>query len=812
MEQAVPLRPEDLAWRCPPAWLQFQTTGDISTFDELALQDEALAALRLGLTIRARGYNVYVAGLPGTGRTSTVRSLLREERSGTVPDDLVYVHNLRDPRAPRFMRLQAGRGKVLRDAMTVAADTFRQGLSALRASGAHRRRRDRVARRFREQQGKVLAQFQDEVARQGFATVEVNLGPTRRHQVAPLVDGHAVPIGELPALVKAGKLTREQADAFDRAYSDLSARLADVSARLRAIAFELEQALAEADREGARPLVEESLDEIRERVGLAAGQNPNLDHYLEESGEFLLAVFPALFAAGEAAPLEAGDDGAGDPLEALRVHVLVDRTGQEGRPVVEESQPSAARLLGYVDVQRLPDGTMRAELGGLRAGALHHADGGFLLVNAHDLMNEDGAWPALRRALRTGRVPMHLVTAGDGPPPLVPAEAPIDVTVVLVGSLALRDALAQGDEEFGKLFKVTALLEDRGPLSQEAVRSYANYVARTAARERLVPFDAGAVARLVESMVRLSGARTKLSTRFRLMTDLARESSWHAREAGAAQVADAHVDRAIEARRTRQGMLSRRIRESIEEGTLLLDVHGLHAGQVNALAVVETSLERFGYPVRVTATASVGRSGIIDIEREAELSGEIHTKASLILAGWLRSRFARLHPLAVTASLCFEQSYGGIEGDSASCAELIALLSSLAEVPVRQDLALTGAVDQQGNILAVGGVNEKVEGFWRICRARGLTGTQGVVLPASSVETLQLDPDLVADVAAGRFTVYAVRRVEQVAELLLGVPLGEPAADGAWPPGSLGLRIASRLREMAESMRSFGDVAGAPGV
>jgi Lon-like ATP-dependent protease len=312
------------------------------------------------------------------------------------------------------------------------------------------------------------------------------------------------------------------------------------------------------------------------------------------------------------------------------------------------------------------------------------------------------------------------------------------------------------------------------------------------------------VARIIENMVRLAGVRNRLSTRFRLLTDLAREASFHAREAGAPRVARDHVEQALTARRDRQGVLSRRILESIEDGTLLLQLEGTRVGQVNALAVIETGLERFGYPVRVTATTAIGRAGIIDIEREAELSGEIHTKASLILAGYLRSLFAQRHPLAVTGSICFEQSYGGVEGDSASSAELVALLSSLGLAPVRQDLAVTGAVDQQGNILAVGGVNEKIEGFWRVCRTHGLTGRHGVVLPAASAPTLQLEPGLVEDVERGRFHIYAVHGVRDLVEMLTGLQLGEPDGLGHWPEDTLGGRIDSRLEEMAHLFRDYG--------
>ena len=799
----APLGPDDLAWRCPSDWLQFKTTAEIKSFEDVTEQREAAGALRLALRIRARGYNVYVAGAPGTGRSSMVRRMLEVEREkGPTPGDLLYVHNLQDPRAPRLLRLPPGKGRALREGMAAAAENYRQGLAALRASGAHRLRRERVARRLREQQAKLVGGFQEEVQKRGFTLVEINLGATRRHDVAPLVDGQPAGLPELPALVREGKLTAAQAEEMRRAHSELAAGLVATTTKMRELARELEAALAEADREAARPLVDGALDDVRDAVDMARGADPALDQYLDEARDFLLDVFPILFSSEETP--DGPEDGVGDPLDALRVNVLVDRTGHAGRPVVEESSPTAARLLGSLEIQRAPDGSVRADIEGIRAGALAHADGGFLLINAHDLVAEEGAWTALRRALRTGKVAPVVGGPGEGPPPMTPAEIPVDVTVILVGSPLLRDTLVQGDEEFGKLFKVTSLLEDRVPLTRDAVSSYAAYVARLVEEERLLPFDAPAVGRIVEYLVRVAGMRCKISTRFRLMADLAREASWHAREAKTPLVDAACVERALAARRARQGLLSARILESIEDGSLFLQLEGAHVGQVNALAVVETSLERFGYPVRVTATTAVGRSGIIDIEREAELSGEIHTKASLILAGYLRSLFAQKNPLSVTASICFEQSYGGVEGDSASTAELASVLSSLADVPLRQDFALTGAVDQQGNVLAVGGVNEKVEGFWRVCRERGLTGGQGVLLPAASVPTLQLLPDVVEDVRAGRFQVRPVRNVDEVVTVLAGMPLGRPDAAGNWPQGTLGEVIAARMEEMAKALKEFG--------
>ena len=808
------LPPGRLAWRCPPDWLPFETTAELAgDGDDVGGQPGAIAAIELGIGIAAPGFNVFVAGAPGTGRTSTVRRVVEKAAAkGPVPDDIVYVFNFDDPRAPHVLRLPAGKGRVLRDRLAALADSVHDGLASLRASGSHRRRRDRVAKGLRGRQSTVVAEFQAEVAKQGFGLVEVAMGPYRMHDLAPLVGGQPVGLAELPNHVKEGKLTQEEADRLAAQHPLLAARLAETSATLKELGEKLDEALAAVDREAAEPMVLAGLAELRHVLGVPEGEREPLDAYLAQVHGFLLEFVPVAFAAGDraAAGVEGGDEIAErGPALAMAVNVVVDRTGQAGRPIVEETYPTAGRLLGTIETQRGPDGGLRADLDGIRAGALQRADGGFLLLNAHDLLGEDGAWGALRRTLRTGQAAAVAAFAGEGPPPLVPQPIPIAATVILVGTPALRDAMAQGDEEFAKLFKVTALFDERIPLTAEAALSYARFLGRVCREEKLLPFEAAAVGRILEHLSRVAGGAGKISTRFRWLADLAREASWFARDAGAARVAHAHVEQALAARREREGLLSGRVHESIREGALRLDLEGERVGQANALAVIETNLERFGYPVRVTATAAAGRSGIIDIEREAELSGEIHTKASLILAGYLRSLFAQRRPLAVTASTCFEQSYGGVEGDSASGAELVALLSALARVPVRQDLAVTGAVDQHGQALTVGGINEKVEGFWRVCRERGFSGSQGVIVPAAAVAALQLDAAVVADVARGNFRVYAASTVDDLCRLMMRMPLGSPDARGEWPEGTLGRRVDERLQEMAESMRDFGKPDGA---
>ncbi len=797
----------ELAWTCPEAWLDFETTADVTPCDLAYEQPNAVAALRMASRLRGRGFNVYVTGLSGSGRTSTVRRILQEEvENGPVPDDLCYVNNFRDPRAPRLLRLPAGRGCRLEVGLAAAAARYETGLSSLRSSEAHRRRRQTVVREFEERQNALIQRFQEEVEQENFALVEVDLGAYKRHELAPVVGEQPVSMDELDSLVSQGRCSAEERERIRQRHPVLAARLSETTETLRSVGRELESAREQTDRRAAEPIVEEAIAEVREQLGIPRGERQGLDEYLDEVQEYLLAIFPDLFSAevGGGENDEPIDPPESAALVALQVNVVVDRSSDTSRPIVEETEPTPRRLFGFVEPQRTPDGNFKTDIHSLRPGALHRADGGFLIVHASDLLAEEGAWPGLRRSMRTEQVSLFPGNPTEGPPLLLPEPSSVDVTVVLIGSPRVRDGLTLGDDEFSRLFKLVALFEERIPLKREIVASYVGFLAKVIAEEKILPVSASGVARTLEYMVRLSGSRRWFSTALRDYLDLVREASCFAESDGATCIGRSTIERALASRQARESILSVRMLDSIEQGVLEVALSGHCLGQVNGLAVVETGLESLGYPVRITATTAVGREGIIDVEREAELSGEIHTKASLILAGYLRSLFAQEIPLAVTASLCFEQSYGGVDGDSASAAELAALLSSLSGLPLRQDIAVTGAVDQHGQILAVGGANEKVEGFWRACRRVGWTGEQGVILPAASIDALQLDRGVREDVSAGSFAVYPVRHVSEVVRILSGVELGEPDAEGKWPKGTVGERVSARLKEMAQAGRRYG--------
>ncbi len=494
------------------------------------------------------------------------------------------------------------------------------------------------------------------------------------------------------------------------------------------------------------------------------------------------------------------------------MNVVVDNAKTQGLPIIWETAPTYRNLFGTIERVRRPDGEWETNHTHIKAGSLLRANGGILVLDALDVLVEPGVWAALKRSLRNRTVdiqsfdPFQIFSAGS----LKPETVPVDVKVVMIGTRAIHGLLYSVDEDFRKIFKIKSEFATDTPRSEDEIDNYACFVHKKVHDDALPPFHRDAVATIVEHGVRLAGDRERLTTRFTDVADLVREAGYWARAEGASVVRESHVDRALERQVHRVSLFEERMRERIADGTLLLDLDGERVGQVNGLALLDLGDHVFAQPSRITATTAVGRHGILDIDREAELSGAIHTKGVLILAGFLRARFAQDKPLALTASLCFEQSYGGIDGDSASSAELYALLSSLAGVPLRQGIAVTGSVNQRGEVQPIGGVNRKIEGFFDSCRVAGLTGRQGVMIPRRNLRQLMLRKDVVQHVQDGAFRVWAVTSIDEGLEVLTGTAPGERAADGLFPSGSLYGRVDDRLRELAERVRRFSALEGEP--
>jgi ATP-dependent Lon protease len=722
---------------------------------------------------------------------------------GAKPPDLCYVHNFRQPDAPLALQLPAGRGRIFAKDMHDLVGHLRRALPTLFESDPYKQARRRLETELQTRLRRLFEGFEKRVASQGFKIVQVPMGPVQRTEIVPFVDAKPVPFEELRAQA-ANDAKRRTVRQLETKHARLAAELEDLLRDARRFERELRGAVQNLDREYAAQLVRGPLQDLREKYC----EVPRVLEFLDLAAESVLEVVGTRAAAAAPEPAETQEASAAPApaFEEFLVNVAVDNAGATRPPVVLESSPTSKNLFG--SVERIVDrqGVWRSDHMSVRAGSLMRANGGFLVFNLLDAAMEPAVWPTLKRVLKNcqAEIPSQdgltaLVGSGVKPEPV-----DLRIKVVVLGDAFLYQTLYDHDEEFRKIFKVKSEFDSSMPRNRRALHDYARFIATLCDAESLLPFDASGVAAIVEAGSRLAGRQTKLSTRFSDIADVVREAHYWARKTGRRVVGEADVDRAVQERTSRVGLVESKLQETFDTGQMLIETRRKRIGQVNALTIFDFGDHTFGRPARITCQVSMGRTGIINIEREANLSGATHDKGVLILAGYLRSLYAQDKPLTLSASLAFEQSYGGVEGDSATAAEVFVLLSAIANVPLRQDLAVTGSVDQRGQIQPVGGVNEKIEGFFDVCKARGLTGKQGAVIPRQNIADLMLRKDVVEAVRRGRFHVYAIRNIDEGLELMTGLRAGRRRRF-RFEPDTLHWRVDNALLELAETIKEFVD-------
>jgi ATP-dependent Lon protease len=806
-KRARPLPASQLRWRCDPQRLGFRTTADVSPRSEIIGQPQALAAIRLGLECASPGYNVFVCGLTGTGKTTAIRQLFEELRvRGQAPPDLCFVHNFHQHDRPLALLLPAGRGRELQREMNEFIEVCRKDLPEVYESDAFQQRRRQVLDQYKEQGRSLFKAFETRVRAEQFQIVQIEAGPVVRADIYPVVGGEPTSLDKLRDLSHEKQFDVKQLAAIERAYEELSDEMQSVFKAGRQMDRAQRESLRALEREFGALVVAAPLHDLREQFA----DVPRVMAWLEQVEESILEMTHRVSA------LESSED---DPREArLRrwfddysVNLLVDNTGAQHPPVVIETTPTYKNLFG--SIERAPDrrGGWRSDHASIRGGSILAANGGYLIVNLLDVAAETAVWPTLKRTLKNMKSEIqpaepYLSLVGS---PIKPEPVDLQLKVVLIGDAYTYHYLHEHDEEFRKIFKVKADFDSTMPRDRRAQRDYARFVASLAANESLLPFDAAAVAAVIEIGARLAGRQTKLSTRFSDIADVVREAHHWARKSGGRVVRAEHVHKSVRERILRVNLIERKLQEAFDTGQMLFDLRGKKVGQVNALTVYDVGDHVFGRPARITSQVSMGRSGIINIEREANLSGSTHDKGVLILAGYLRGMYAQDKPLTLSASLAFEQSYGGVDGDSASAAEVYALLSAIGNLAVRQDLAVTGSIDQRGQLQPVGGINEKIEGFFAVCRTRGLTGTQGVLIPAQNAPDLMLSAEVVEAARRGRFQVYAIRTIDQGLEILTGLRAGRRRGY-RFEADTVHRRVDDALYELAESIKEFVDGSDSP--
>lgn len=800
---------EKLRWRCDLSRIPFETTAQAQKREGFVGQDRALRALKMGVELSAPGYNVFVCGLAGTSRGGTIAQMIEDLHPVTKPSlDRCYVNNFKLTDRPRLLTLPRGSANSFKKDMQAGIDFLRRRIPQVFEGEPFQRQKGRIVERFSVREKDLMDDFTRRIAREQFALGHMQVGAVALPEIFPVLEGQMVPIEDISKMVHEGKLESGVAEEIERKYEQFRQEFTVVYRKTLTLSRELASELSYLEQEAASVLVDGVIEELKEKY---PGQG--VTEYLEEVRHHLLDnLGPFKEREGEEEqthePPEALQRPPGperDPFRVYGVNVILAHNHEDASPVIFETTPSYANLFGTIQRTYDSRGGWTSDFMDLRGGSLLRADGGFLIMYSIEALSEPGVWRALKRTMNHTRLEIQpfesfypFTTTALKPEPIE-----INVKVILIGDRDLYELLYEYEEDFRKIFKVRVEFDEEMPMSDRVIEEYAGRLRTLSEKEGLFPFDRGAFAAILEHGVRRAGRRNKVTARFVDIADLAREAHYAAVAVGENVVRAAHVRAAIASKIERHNLVETRIREMIEENTLLVDLSGSRIGQVNGLSVLEIGGYSFGKPVRITASVGLGKAGLINIERESNLSGRFHDKGVHIIAGYLRSTFARDKPLSLSASICFEQSYSGVDGDSASSTEIYALLSALSDLPLRQDIAVTGSMNQRGDVQAIGGVNEKIEGYFDVCRIRGLNGTQGVLIPAANVEDLMLREDILEAVAGGKFHLWPVARVEQGIEILTGTTAGSRNGSGKFEEGTVFARVDERLREMARIMKEF---------
>jgi len=792
------LEPAVLCRHCDPQSLDFATTADVETSAEFIGQERAVDAVKFGIGIQQHGYNLFALGPAGTGKQSFIRHFAATRAATeTVPSDWCYVNNFADNRKPRALELPPGKAAELEVDMTLLVEELGSTIPGAFQSDEYRTRSETIEQELNERQEAAIEQLSKKAEARKITLMRTPTGFT----LAPVRAGKTVSAKEFR------KLPEKERSRIEADTEALQEELRDMLHQVPQWQEETRQKFADLNREMAAGAVSHRIDRVREKYRQLAG----VVEYLNAVETDIIGNFRKFLPEEQRHASLFGMELPGQGEEAhwfnrYRVNVLLAHDLKDGAPVVYEPLPSYNNLLGRVEHQSV-QGALVTDFTMICPGALHRANGGYLILDALKVLTQPFAWDALKRALNSRQLNVESlaqIISLISTVSLEPEPIPLDVKVILIGEPIIYYLLSYYDPEFADLFKVQVDFDSRMDRSADSQQQYARLVATLARQEQLLPFDREAVARIIDQGARLVADSEKLATHVRSLKDLLQESDYWARERQAPVVESVDVQRTIDAQTQRADRLRARVQEEIGRGTILIDTGGRKVGQINGLSVWMLGGFSFGSPSRITARVRLGKGRVIDIEREVEMGGPIHSKGVLILSHFLGARYALDYPLSLSASLVFEQSYGGVEGDSASSAELYALLSALAEVPLGQSLAVTGSVNQHGEIQAIGGVNEKIEGFFDICAGRGPSGEQGVLIPAANVKHLMLRHDVVAAVAAGEFAIYPVSHVDEGIELLAGMAAGTRDAQGVFPAGSINRRVEDRLIYFSEQIRRFG--------
>ncbi len=788
-----------MTWRCPENELKFKSTAELEPIDSIIGQERAVKALQFGVEIKSPGYNVFVSGLAGTGRLTTIKRLLEEISVECTPSpDRSYVYNIKEPDNPCLLEFDRGHGRKFKEDLEATVRYLRRKIPEILTGEAYADARGKIVESYEKREKALLMEFQKKIEGEGFALVPVQVGPMTQPQVFPVFQGKAIPIEELEQLASEGKVTAKEYSAAEQKMQELRKEFSTVARKGSALASEMMKKVEEMEKQAVSSVVGLIFEELAGRYK----NNEKVLDFLKSIQEYTLNNIQ-IFKKGDEQDTEETmlppTRTESDPFIVYRVNVIQDNTDREPCPVVIETSPTYTNLFGTIERTVDARGFFQTDHTKIKSGALLRADGGYLVVNALDALTETGVWKALKRTLIYRKLEIQPLDTFFQVSSMALKPEPIDVNVkvILIGDPYIYDILYDAEEDFKKIFKVKADFDREAKRDGKKIEEYARFIARICKVEHLMDFDRSGVAAVIEYAARRAGRQDKLWTRFSDIADLLREASFWASKNSHKLVNREDVLKSLDSLIERNNLYEDKVQEMIEEDVLMIDTTGERVGQVNGLSVYDIGYYSFGRPTRITAAVGAGKAGITSIERDSNLSGKIHDKGVATLSGYLREQFAKEKPLSLSASIAFEQSYSGVDGDSASSTELYAIFSSLSNLPIKQGIAVTGSVNQKGDVQPIGGVNQKIEGFLQVCKAKGLTGDQGVIIPTRNVKDLVLRDEVIKAVKEKKFHIYPVEKITEGIEILTGVTAGKQEAKGQYEKGSVFQLVAKRLKEMA---------------
>ena len=791
------LTPDKLAWTLDAKKIPFDSSKDCKACEGIIGQERALKAMQTGLDIHSMGYNIFVTGMVGTGRTTTIKQLLEKMRKEEEKlDDILYVNNFKNPDEPTLIILPAGQGKHFKEAMGHLIGMLKSNIPELLKSKYYTEKRDKIIENAQKTQKETLKEFEEEVAKEGFSVIQVQMGMFVRPDLIPMIEGKPTPFNQLDASVREGKFPKEKLEELKKKWEELTGKLEEILAKLKESEERTRRKLKDWDEESITPIITGGISGVRSQF-----DSKKILVYLDDVEKNLIKNIDFFKAPQK----DAKEKELVDPFIEYMVNLLIDNSEMKGTPVVMETNPNYLNIFGSIEATLSRAGLLQTDFTKIKAGSLLKANGGYLVMNALDALMELGVWQTLKRTLKYQTLEIqnlssiYIISTSR----LKPEPIDIDVKVVLIGDAHIYNLLYFLDADFKKIFKIKAEFDSETTKDKKTILEYAQFIKKICDEDNLSHYDREGIAAIIEYGTRLAGKQKKISTRFHILADVIREACYWSKKDNGNKVDRKHVEQAIKERFERVSLIEDKIQEMIEEGTIMIDTEGGEIGQVNGLSVYAMGEYSFGKPTRITASTAVGKAGVINIEREADMSGRTHNKGVLILGGYLRGKYAQNKPFSLSASLAFEQSYGGVDGDSASSTEVYAILSSLSKLPLRQDIAVTGSLNQKGEIQPIGGVNEKIEGFYDVCKAKGFTGTQGVIIPHQNVQNLMLRKEIIMSVSEEKFHIYPVKTIDEGIEILTGIKAGKKQKDGTFPNDTLNYLVDQELQRLAKSWKTF---------